>query len=399
MTSKKSSTNTSTTSKEVKAPMAPKQSKLAARLLGLTNHLGDNVKANPGTPIAQQRAVTMPGQMGAFRLDAQRYAEQIEALTKKAEEDRANAHTYAQQVEELQQQLRLVEQETADEIESLKAQLDEAAVSNTGRMEVPLGRIHKVPGRQRMLTAQQYTELRENLRNNKLITPITLRLRPDGDYDIISGHNRFDIFEELDRSTIGAVVDMDTEESDGDTDAFFANLFQPDLTDYEKYLGFKKMQEKQPTITPSEMAAVSGLSRPTVTLLMMFDELPAAALELVQSAPQTIGMTAVKHLVGQVRAGTGERVVEAIKKIVRGELTQDQAIKLASKPATQAPPAVPIPSIKIKAGKATYCDVRRAQKVLRLEFQSDSEAEAIMDELKQLLDKRAQAQKAKNSLD
>lgn len=64
---------------------------LRQRLMAKTANLADRVEATKATrtPIAEQRPMAMPGQLGAFRLEAQRYQATIDELTAQLEEARA----------------------------------------------------------------------------------------------------------------------------------------------------------------------------------------------------------------------------------------------------------------------------------------------------------------------
>jgi ParB family chromosome partitioning protein len=107
---------------------------------------------------------------------------------------------------------------------------------------VPLDQLHSVPGRKRNLSTDEYDALRENLRNNPLITPITVSKNLDGGWNIISGNNRVEIYRELGKKEI-AVYEVEVKDGEGDVKAFYANLLHPSLPDFEKYLRFKNRME------------------------------------------------------------------------------------------------------------------------------------------------------------
>lgn len=327
--------------------------KLAERLLNKTAGVAKAVAENPGKSIADQTPVTMPGQLGAFRLEAQKYQERIRKL---------------------------------------EADLKEAQ-EKAGSAELPLDQLHEVAGRRRKLTEQQYNELKQNLRNNPLVTPITVRQRKEGGFEVVSGSNRVAIFRELGRTQIPARV-LDSDDTQAEINAFFANLLQADLPDFEKYLGFKKIMEFQGELTHAEIAERAGVSRSFVTQLMAFDDLPADAVAILRERPSTIGANAAQDLAVLAKKGRVAQVVEAIAKVAAGELDQTRAVKHAATDASTAVAAVKPEPIRIKAGKATYCNIQRADKVLRLQFQSAEEAESVQEAIREVLERRAQAVKA-----
>ena len=195
------------------------------------------------------------------------------------------------------------------------------------------------------------------------------------------------------RETIRAVV------SDGDDDqasdgAFFANLMQSDLTDYEKYLGFKDRLSRHPELTQAELAEQSGLSEALISQILSFDNLPAQVLSTCSQQPSLLGSRAAALLANLTKQGRVEQVQAAVEKLFAGEIDQSQAVKFAGldlkpKPATAAPV-----TLKVKRGKAIYCEVRRAKNVMRLQFQSEEEAERIQALVQQLLEAEAVEQKA-----
>lgn len=274
-----------------------------------------------------------------------------------------------------------------EQIQSLQAQLNTAS-----SRELPVADLIEVKGRRRKLTGEQYTELRENLRNNPLITPISVRANASGAYEIVSGHNRVAVYRELGRTTIMAVV-IEGDEHQADLGAFYANLLQPNLPDYEKYIGFKMVMEKFPALTHEKIAEQAGVSRALVTTIMAFDDLPNEALELLAQKPEKIGAAAALKLASLAKRGRAKQVTEAIEKVVNGELDQSQAIVFATADSEAKQNKPPVERITIKAGKANYCEFHRTAKVMRLQFKSEAEAEAIQAEIVRILESRANSSK------
>ncbi|MCG1039395.1 MULTISPECIES: ParB/RepB/Spo0J family partition protein [Burkholderiaceae] len=263
-------------------------------------------------------------------------------------------------------------------------ELEEQLVSASA-MEIPLERLHEVPGRRRYMDPAKFSELRENLRHNKLVTPVTVRLRADGDFEIVSGHHRTDAFRELGRPTIRCVLE-DSTELEADDGAFFANLMQSDLTDYEKYAGLKRFHEKHPNLTQTEVAERTGISQSHLSALLSFDRLPAAARSILDANQSIMGATAAAELAALTDAGKGERVIEAVKRLAERKLDQAQAVKFVKADSAPKSSAAPSSAFKVKAGKSTWCDVRRARNVMRIEFQSEEMAQAAQDAIRQHLE-------------
>lgn len=273
-------------------------------------------------------------------------------------------------------------------VEELEAKLKEMA-EVAGPRELALDELHEVPQRRRKLTEQQYAELRENLRNNPLVTPITVRKRDAGGYEIVSGNNRVAVFRELGKTHIPAAL-LDSDEDQAEINAFYANLLQSDLSDFEKYLGFKKIIAKHPSLTHAQIAEGAGVSRSFVSQLMAFDDLPADALTILNDKPGAIGANAAQDLAVLTKKGRTAQVISAIAKVAAGEIDQGKAVKeAAADPIVKVAAMRPEP-VHIKLGRATYCNMQRADKVLRLQFQSAEEAEAVQTAIREVLERRAQ---------
>lgn len=279
-------------------------------------------------------------------------------------------------------------------VEELEAKL-RAAEAQASSLEVPLDQLYEVSGRRRQLSDEEFAELRENLKQNELVTPIIVRRRAEGGYEVISGNNRVAVYRELGRATIPAVV-RDTEAEKADLDAFYANLLQPHLPDYEKYLGFCMIQRQRPGLSHEQIADMAGVSRSQITKLMAFAGLPEAVHERLRVHVHVLGANAALELAQLARHGREEQVLEAVVKLIAGEVDQAQAVKFALPPVERARVTKAEPTT-IKIGKSVYCAIQRADKVLRLEFKSADEAQAIESAIAEVLRSRAEQLKLQRS--
>jgi ParB family chromosome partitioning protein len=261
--------------------------------------------------------------------------------------------------------------EKDDEIANLKRQLDDARES-AAALEIPLSELKEVPGRRRKLTQEQFVELRENLRNNPLISAITVRLGPEGGYEIISGHNRVAAFRALNKEKILAVV-IDTGDAESELGAFYANLLQADLPDYEKYLGFKRRRDATGKNT-TQLAAEAGVSTTFVHQLMSFEKLPLQVIALLDERPHLVGANAAEDFAKLAQGGRLDEVLAAVQQIAEAGITQAAALRLAAKADR---PTARAEVVKIKAGRAVFAEVRAAHKTLRIAFRSAEERETV----------------------
>ncbi|WP_244817815.1 ParB/RepB/Spo0J family partition protein [Caballeronia sp. Lep1P3] len=243
-------------------------------------------------------------------------------------------------------------------IKELEAQLEERAA-----LEVPLDALVEVHGRRRKLTSEQFQELKSNLAQHALATPILVRALAGDRYEIVAGHNRVAAYRELGRSTIRANV-ASIEEGEIEFAAFFSNLLSPSLTDFEKYWNFKRLQELS-GLSRTEISESAGLSKSHVSRIFSFDALPDAAKEALAQRPERLGSNAAQKLAALAEAGKGEKVVEAVRRLIDDEsFTQDKAVAMASeKPKTTAPSAT-----VVRSGRRKVCEVTARNGVVGVRF-------------------------------
>lgn len=278
-------------------------------------------------------------------------------------------------------------EQSQQQIEKLQKLLQEGGAS-----ELSIADLDEVAGRRRNLTVEQYQELVANLRTNPLVTPITVRRREQGGYEIISGHNRVNAYRELGRDKISAVL-VDWDEAQTELSAFYANLLQPDLPDFEKYIGFGVIAARYPDLSLTEIAANAGISTAGIYRLMSFKGLPEEAVAILKGRPDIVGSNAAQAFAKLCAEGESKQVITAIRKIASGECTQAQAIKFASAEPRKLK-AKAVATTRINAGKSTYCDMVRAEKVVRLLFSSADEAEEAQTAIQSVLQCIADDKKA-----
>jgi ParB family chromosome partitioning protein len=243
-------------------------------------------------------------------------------------------------------------------IKELETQLEERAA-----LEVPLDSLVEVIGRRRKLTSEQFQELKNNLTQHALATPILVRALPDARYEIVAGHNRVAAYRELGRATIRANV-ASIEEGEIEFAAFFSNLLSPSLTDFEKYWNFKRLQELS-GLSRTEISESAGLSKSHVTRIFSFDALPEAAKAALAERPERLGSNAAQKLAALTEAGKSDKVIEAVRRLIDDEnFTQDKAVAfVVEKPRTTAPSLT-----VVRAGRRKVCEVSTRNGVVGVRF-------------------------------
>lgn len=253
--------------------------------------------------------------------------------------------------------------------------------------EVEIDRLVEVPGRRRHLSAEQFAELKKNLASHPLTSAITVRELPDGRLEIIAGHNRVQCYRELGRLHIRADV-LALDEQSALVMAFYSNLLSPSLPDFEKYEGFIELTRRFGK-SQMELANDAGISESHISRIFSFGKLPADAIALLEAAgdKSLLGSDAATKLAMIAERGGQGRVVEGIRKLIEGELSQKGAVAYAGehKPAPRKRESVPI-----LRGRQKWCEVVRTGKDVRLQF-TDTAAvdDALMSELIAFLKSRS----------
>ncbi|NYI02790.1 ParB/RepB/Spo0J family partition protein [Cupriavidus plantarum] len=262
--------------------------------------------------------------------------------------------------------------------------------ANAGKaVEVPLAQITEVPGRRRRLTPEQYEELKENLRNNSLVSPITLVVRGDGAKEIVAGHNRFHIYRELGRETIPAVFAQLEDVEQIEAAAFYSNLLSPSLPDFEKFLGFQKHIDRTGQ-SQQEVAAAAGISAGHLSKLFAYSRLPKAALEALANADDRsrLGVNAAHEMAGFLSEypGNEEAVTEIVSRLMTDpRLTQKQALGLLFARVRDKKPAKTT-AVAIRSGGKDLCTLSANGGVLTLKFKDPTVAKEWEERVKNFLE-------------
>jgi ParB family chromosome partitioning protein len=267
------------------------------------------------------------------------------------------------QTEPLREQLQRAEQE----LEVLR------------RGTVLLSELVEVEGRRRKLTPEQFEDLKANLSMNPLAHRIVVRPHPGGGFEIVAGHNRVQAYRELGRTEIPATIEH-MEDMAAIEGAFYSNLFASELTDYEKYLGFKKIQE-QSGDNQTALAQKAGVAQSQIAKLFSFGKLPPAALTLLERRPALLGAESAMSMT----QADPDLIVEALKKLDAGEIKeQARAVAYAlktgdsgKKPERQ--------TYVIKSGRAHFAEISVRGGMLSVKLKNESNSERVLEKLKELL--------------
>jgi ParB family chromosome partitioning protein len=178
-------------------------------------------------------------------------------------------------------------------------------------VEIDIARISPNPFQPRQDFAQRpLEELKQSIKQNGVIQPITVRKLVTGTYELISGERRVRASQELGRKTIPAYVMR------VDTDAemlelgLIENLQREDLNPIEISLSFKRLMDEC-KLTQEDVAEKVGKERSTVTNFLRLLKLP----EKIQSGVRD-GKISMGHARALISIGDEKKQLKLYGKIV-----------------------------------------------------------------------------------
>jgi ParB family chromosome partitioning protein len=242
---------------------------------------------------------------------------------------------------------------------------------------VSISELTIVEGRKRYLSEKEFSELRANLASFPLINPITIRALSTGGFELIAGHNRVQAYIELNRTEIDANI-ITLEDEQVLPAAFYSNLLSPELPDYEKYLGFKQIQQATGK-SQVDLAKESGLSTTMISYLFSFDELSTSAHKILSMNPQAAGATLISKIKGL------PFVEEALEKLVSGEISQQQAMSIAKNNGNSAAKPTRSTPLIIKRGKQYYAEISTRGNTAIVKMKDESAIPELVQKIETLI--------------
>ena len=166
------------------------------------------------------------------------------------------------------------------------------------------------------------SELEESIRQNGVITPITVR-RAGERYVIIAGERRWRAARAAGLNEIPAYV-LDTDEDESFRLALVENLQRQDLNPIEEAMGYRKLISDL-GLSQEAVSEKVGRSRPYITNSLRLLTLPEPVREMLASGALTAG-----H--GRALAALDEKKAnEAAKAVIEGDLSVRETEKLVKR--------------------------------------------------------------------
>ena len=264
------------------------------------------------------------------------------------------------------------QQRTAAELEKANAQIERLK-----NKLLPIDLLVDVPERMRKLKPAEFEDLKSNLATNSLVHPIIVRRMENGLFEIVAGHNRVKAYKELGKSHIEADIKEIPDDAVFEA-AFYSNFFTSDLSDFEKYEGFKIIQSKT-NESQKSIAERVGVTPAQVSYLFSFDKLPKEAINIIKKRPYCLGATQAS----KIAKGDGDKIVNGLNKLLAGELTTEA--QLVSFVLKKENVKRKVESTIIKVGMKTFAEISSRSDVIAIKLKDINQVENIRKKIEKLL--------------
>lgn len=251
--------------------------------------------------------------------------------------------------------------------------------------EIPIAKIMANPYQPRKeFDKESLEELAQSIRQQGVITPITVRRMPDGSYQLIAGERRMRASQLAGLKVIPAYVRVATDVQMMEM-ALVENIQRADLNAMEVALGYKALLEEC-RLTHDQLSEKVGKNRSTITNYLRLLNLPAET-QLALSNDK-ISMAHARALAGVEDA---ERHLEILHAIIERDLSvhqTEQMIKTAKKPTVKTvkrrgdlPKQHLDAQTRLKDRLQSVVEIKRSQRgkgTMTISFNSDADFERIM---------------------
>ncbi len=227
-------------------------------------------------------------------------------------------------------------------------------------------------------------ELAQSIREQGIITPITVRRMPDGKYQLIAGERRFRAAQLADLSELPAYIRVATDSQMMEM-ALVENIQRENLNAMEIALSYNALIEEC-QLTHEQLSQRVGKDRSTITNYLRLLNLPAETQLALSS-----GQISMAHARALINVDDPERHLAILHDIVNRHLSvhqTEQLVKANKQPARQPVTAKPeLPTTHSAAQsqlrQTLQSDVeikrsRRGKGTLTIHFNNDEDFDRIM---------------------
>lgn len=236
-------------------------------------------------------------------------------------------------------------------------------------------------------------ELAQSIRENGVITPITLRKTGDT-YQIIAGERRWRASRMAGLHEIPAIV-LDVDEQTGYALALIENLQREDLNPMEEAEGYRRLIQEL-GLTQEQAAQRVGVSRPAVANALRLLNLPVSVSALLREKKLSAG-----HARALLPLETPERMEQAAAVILEQQLSVRQTEALvkqllkAPRQAREKAPDIYVRDLERSMSSLTghRITIRHGAKkgTLTIEYYGNDDLDAVCQALRSVQDRKPEA--------
>lgn len=235
--------------------------------------------------------------------------------------------------------------ETDDAEIAMESSQPEKTARNTGTLtatseraaaaEIPIALIDKSPHQPRLIFDPEAIDaLAASISESGLMSPITVKTKEGGRYELIGGERRLRAHQILGKQHIPAFVIENISVTDAAIGALADNEAKRSLCDYERGKAYKRTlsmsTESGKPLTQGTLARRIGVSDATISRCLAFFELPPEAIAMLDEKPNLIGAKNAASLVTLAKKGHGRIVIQALKRISQDGASEQGAVNWAT---------------------------------------------------------------------
>ncbi|WP_194714549.1 ParB/RepB/Spo0J family partition protein [Noviherbaspirillum soli] len=205
----------------------------------------------------------------------------------------------------------------------------------TPAAEIPITLIDKSPHQPRLIFDPEAIDaLAASISESGLMSPITVKTKEDGRYELIGGERRLRAHQILGKQQIPAFVLENISVTDAAIGALADNEAKRSLCDYERGKAYKRTlamsTEAGKSLTQGTLARRIGVSDATISRCLAFFDLPQEAIAMLDEKPNLIGAKNAASLVTLAKKGHGRIVIQALRRISQDGASEQGAVNWAT---------------------------------------------------------------------
>lgn len=200
---------------------------------------------------------------------------------------------------------------------------------------IPIALIDKSPHQPRLIFDPEAIDaLAASISESGLMSPITVKTKEDGRYELIGGERRLRAHQILGKQQIPAFVLENISVTDAAIGALADNEAKRSLCDYERGKAYKRTlsmsTEAGKPLTQGTLARRIGVSDATISRCLAFFDLPQEAITMLDEKPNLIGAKNAASLVTLSKKGHARIVIQALRRISQDGASEQGAVNWAT---------------------------------------------------------------------